>query len=180
MKIIINCTLVFAFLLFIFVSSSFAFNKPLKTEAAIPADVSGTFTLILYGANYLDDIETIAILDYEGDGYYFEPFAPEFNFKVKKGVHDQEALKEAGQFVSFHNSFWKYQLSKILNKEGVTIGYEVKPLYMPFVYGFSDILDVYYWLKDDGKIKVIIRLDSLVENTRISGGDSPSCGGGGN
>ncbi len=159
------------------ISSSLALDKPLKTEAAKPADVSGVFTLILYGANYLDDLETIAILDYEGDDYHFEPYAPEFNYKVKKGVQAQEALKEAEKFVSFHNSFWRSQLSKIVDKEGVTIGYEVKPLYRPFIFGFSDILDVYYWLKENGKVKVIIRLDVAIERTRFRGGNG-SVGGG--
>ena len=53
MKIIINSTLALTVMLFILISSSFALEKPLKTEAARPADVSGAFTLILYGANYL-------------------------------------------------------------------------------------------------------------------------------
>ena len=179
MKIIINGILVFTVLLFIGVSSAFAIKKPLKTEAAIPADVSGVFTIILYGANYLDDLETVAILDYEGDDYHFEPYAPAFNYKVREGVQAHEAMKEAEKFVSFHSSFWKSQMSKILDKEGVMIGYEVRPLYRPFIYGFSDILDVYYWLKGDGKVRVIIRLDKSVESTGLSG-DGPSCGGGGN
>jgi hypothetical protein len=179
MKIIINCTLVLTVLLFISASSAFALKKPLKTNAAIPADVSGVFTIILYGANYLDDLETVAILDYEGDEYHFEPYAPAFNYKVREGVQDQEALKEAEKFVSFHSSFWKSQMSKILDKEGVTIGYEIRPLYRPFIYGFSDILDVYYWLKGNGKVKTTIRLKKSVESTGISG-DGPSCGGGGN
>ena len=177
MKIIINSTLTLAIMLFILISSSFAFEKPLKTEAASPTDVSGVFTLILYGANYLDDIETVAILDYEKDEYYFEPYAPEFNYKVKKGVAAKEALKEAEKFVSFHNSFWRSQLSKIVDRAGVTIGYEVKPLYRPFVFGFSDILDVFYWLKEKGKVKVIIKLDKSVEQTRFLGGRDSVSGG---
>jgi hypothetical protein len=180
MKIIINCTLVLTFLLFIGVSSSFALNKPLKTEAAMPTDVSGTFTIILYGASYLDDLETIAILDYEGDEYHFEPYAPAFNYTVSKGVQAQEALAVAEEFVSFHSSFWKSQMSNILDKEGVTIGYEVRPLYKPFIYGISNVLDIYYFLKDNGKVKTIIRLKKSVEGNGLSG-DSPSCcGGGGN
>ena len=144
----------------------------------MPVDVSGTFTLILYGANYLDDLETVAILDYEGDEYHFEPFAPTFNFKVRKGVKAQEALKDAEQFVSFHSSFWKSQLSVVVNEEGITIGYEVRPLYRPFIYGISDVLDIYYFLKGDGKIKTIIRLNNSVKDPGLSG-DGPSCGSGG-
>ena len=172
-----NCILVIAVLIFVTASSAFALKRPLRTEPATPSGVSGVFTLILYGANYSDDLETVAILDLEGDGYTFEPFAPQFNYKVRKGIQAQEALKEAEQFVGFHNAFWKYQLSTILNPEGVTIGYEVRPLYQPFVYGFSDILDIYYWLKGDGKVKVVIKLDNVIDNTRIPGGDSPACGG---
>jgi hypothetical protein len=178
MRIIINCTLVLALLLFVNVSSSLALDKPLETKAAVPEDVSGSFTLILYGANYLDDLETIAILDYEGDDYHFEPFAPAFKYKVRKGVKAQDALKEAAKFVSFHSSFWKSQMSKILDKEGVTIGYEVRPLYRPFIYGISDILDVYYFLKGNGKVKTIIRLKHSFEGTGFSG-DGPAFGGGG-
>lgn len=177
MRIIINCVLVLTVTLNITISSSLALDKPLKTETATPADVSGAFTLILYGANYLDDLETIAILDYEGDDYHFKPYAPEFNYKVKKGVQAQEALKEAEKFVSFHNSFWRSRLIKIVDKEGVTIGYEVKPLYRPFIFGFSDILDVYYWLKENGNVKVIIRLDVAIERTRFRGSNG-SVGGG--
>jgi len=177
MRTPINFILVLSVLLFVTASSSFALKRPLKTESANPSDISGVFTLVLYGANYSDDLETVAILDYEGDEYYFEPFAPSFDYKVKKGIQAQEALKEAGQFVSFHNSFWKYQLSTIFSHDGEPIGYEVKPLYRPFVYGISDILDVYYWLKEDGKVKVVIKLNTSVENTRLPSGDAPSGGG---
>jgi len=177
MRTLISCILILTILVFITAGSTFALKSPLRTEAATSSDISGVFTLILYGANYSDDLETVAILDYEGDGYYFEPFAPSFNYKVIKGIQAQEALKEAGQFVSFHNSFWKYNLSTIFSPGGEPIGYEVKPLYMPFVYGFSDILDVYYWLKGEGKVKVIIILDNLVESTRIPGAGAESGGG---
>jgi hypothetical protein len=178
MKIIINCVLAIAVLLFINVSSSLALKKPLKTEAATPADVSGVFTLILYGAGYLDDLETIAILDYEGDDYHFEPYAPAFDYTVREGVQAQEAMEVAEKFISFHSSFWKSQLSKIINEEGVTIGYELRPLYRPFIYGVSDILDVYYWPKGNGKVKTMINLKNSVEGTALSGGGPSCCGGG--
>jgi hypothetical protein len=181
MKTIINCTLVLAILLSVNVSSAFAFKKSLKTESATPADVSGKFTLIRYGANYLDDVETVAILDYEGDNYHFEPYAPEYMFTVTEGVKGQEALKVAEKFVSFHSSFWKSRLSKIINEEGKTIGYEVRPLYKPFIYGLSNILDIYYFPRGEGEVRVIIRLKKAVKSSSLSG-DGPSCcgGGGGN
>jgi hypothetical protein len=155
----------------------FAFEKALRTEEAKPEEMKGTFTLILYGGSYLDDLETIALLDSEGDQYVLEPFAPDFDYRMKKGVPAQEAFKEAEKFVNFHPSFWRSQLSRILDKEGKAIGYEVRPLYRPFTYGISDILDVNYWLKEKGRVKVTIRLIPSIEKNKLPGGDAGSAGG---
>jgi len=162
-------------------SLSFAFEKPLRTESAEVFPMNASFTLILYGAGFADDIETIVIFDIEGDKYHFEPFAPDFDFKIKKEVQAKEALAEAEKFVSFHNSFWRSQLSSILDPNGNIIGYELRPLYNNFVYGISDVMDVYYWLKEGGKIKVTIRLVPQVERSiKFPGGDGAGGGGGGN
>lgn len=126
------------------------------------ADITGNFTLILYGANHSDDLETIAILDKEGDEYEFEPYAPEFAYKTKKHLPAQEALAEAGKFVSWHHSFQDFRLSKLLDKNGSVTGYEVRPLYYPFDFGLSDVLDVDYITKGS-KIIVRIRLSKSVE-----------------
>lgn len=155
----------------------FAFEKALKTEEATPDEMKGTFTLILYGGSYLDDLETIAILDSEGDQYVLEPFAPDFDYRMTKGVPAEKAFKEAGEFVNFHPSFWRSQLSRILDKERKVIGYEVRPLYRPFAFGISDVLDVNYWLKEKGRVKVTIRLIPSIEKNKLPGGDAGSAGG---
>lgn len=49
--------------------TSCASYRFLRTEYSKDKDIQGTFTLMLYGSRHLDDIETIAILDIEGDGY---------------------------------------------------------------------------------------------------------------
>ncbi len=157
---------------------SFAFDKPLKTIEASPAEITGTFGMILYGGRFLDDVETIAILDLEGDGYKLEPFAPDFDFRIKKGVSAKEAFEQAQKFVSFHNAFWRSQLSRIMDNKGNTIGYEIRPLYLPFYFGASDIFDVYYWLKENGRVKVTIKLIPFVEKLRLPGGDSDGSSGG--
>jgi len=144
-------------------SLSFAFEKPLKTESAEVSAMNGSLTLILYGARFADDLETIVIFDIEGDQYHFEPFAPDFDYKIKRGVQAKEALAEAQKFVSFHHAFWRSQLSKILDPNGNIIGYELRPLYNNLDYGRSDVMDVYYWLKEGGKIKVTIRLVPEIE-----------------
>lgn len=61
-----------------------ACEKRLKTEAAKASDVAGTYTLILFGGTFADDLETFAMLDLEGDQYTFEPYAPEFRYRIKK------------------------------------------------------------------------------------------------
>ncbi|MEW6418184.1 MAG: hypothetical protein AB1480_08690 [Nitrospirota bacterium] len=170
MKNIINSIFVLLVILVLTTSGSLAFEKPLKTKEVNAADIAGVFTLILYGGNHYDDIETIAILDCEGDQFTFEPFAPEFDYRFKKGVSAKEAIEEARKFVSFHNSFWRSQFSRIVDKKGSTIGYEIRPLYLPFVYGVSDVLEVNYWLKEGNRVKVTIRLVTSVERIRFPGG----------
>jgi hypothetical protein len=150
---------------------SYAFDKPLETMEASPAEIAGTFSLILYGGRFADDVETIALLDLEGDAYTLEPFAPDFDFKIKKGLSVKEALEQAQKFVSFHNAFWRSQLSRITDNNGNTIAYEIRPLYLPFYFGVSDIFDVYYWLKENGRVKVTIKLIPFVEKRQFPGGN---------
>jgi hypothetical protein len=180
MKNIINCILIILVISAFTNGDSSAFEKPLKTEEAKAVDITGFFTLILYGGRFSDDLEAIAILDYEGDQYIFEPYAPEFDYRIKKGVPAKEALEVATKFVSFHNSFWRSQLSKIIDNKGNTIGYEVRPLYWPTTFGLSDVLEVNYWLKEGNKVKVTIRLTPSVERTRFPGIGDGGSGGGGN
>lgn len=161
-------------------SQPFAFKRSLKTEEATPSEIKGTFTLILYGGRYSDNLETIAILDLEGDQYNFEPYAPDFDFTVKKGVTAEKALAAAQKFISFHASFWRAQLSKILDEKGDIIGFEVRPLYRPFIYGVSDVMEVNYWPKEDGKVKVNIKLIPSVERLRYPGGGGGPGWGSGN
>jgi hypothetical protein len=154
-----------------------AFESSLKTYEANPDEIKGTFTLILYGHGYLDDLETLAILDAEGDRYVLEPFLPDFDYRIKKGIPAREALKEAEGFVNFHPSFWRSQLSRVVDREGNAIGYEVRPLYRPFTFGVSDVLDVNYWLKAEGRVKVTIRLIPSIDRNKHPGGDVGAAGG---
>jgi hypothetical protein len=161
MKNIAYIFIFFALTLFI-VNYSFAITGHLRTEEIKEGDVKGVFTLILYGARDINDIETVAILDLEGDRYTLEPYAPAFDYKVKKGLSEKAALDEAHKFISYHNAFYRPQLSRILDDKGNTIGYEVRPLYMPFVFGRSDVLEVDYWLRGE-KVKVNIRILPSIE-----------------
>lgn len=152
--------------------------KPLRTEAAESTQVAGTFTVILYGASHKDDLETAAFLDREGDEYEFAPFVPAFDYRIRSGLAAEEALATARGFVNFHPAFWKSLLSNILDPQGNSIGFEVKPLYLPFAYGMSDVLDIHYWPKRDGKIKITIRLIPSVERLKFMPGGDGGAGGG--
>ena len=130
--------------------------------------VTGSYTLILYGCTHYDDFETVAILAKEG-AYPFEPYAPDFKYRVVKGLAGKEALEEAQKFVHCHSAFRTSQLSRLVDEKGETLGFEVRPLYMPFVYGVDDVLDDYYRIKD-GKVIVTIRLKPSIERMLSDGG----------
>ncbi len=146
-------------------------RQTVKDEKAI----GGTFRLILYGGNYSDDKETIAVLDREGDGYIFEPYAPDFSYSIKENIPSERALEEAKGFVKGHASFINLLITKLVDNEGKTLGYEVRPLYFPLRYGLSDILDVYYTRKGK-KVTIYIYLKSSVR--RHFDSDDDSNGGG--
>jgi hypothetical protein len=141
------------------------------TEAARADEVIGAYTLILYGSRHISDVETVAILDKEGDQYTFEPYAPAFDYRVMKGVPAKEALDQAYRFISWHPSFYQARLSRIVDGRGTVIGYEMRPLYEPFTFGFSDVLDINYRISDS-TVSVWIRLLPSVER-RIENDNRP-------
>jgi hypothetical protein len=143
-----------------------AAGKRIRTEPLRGGEISGVFTLILYGGNYFDDLETVAFLDREGDANTFDIFAPEFNYRIIKGLTFEEGLRKAEEFVSGNSSFHQIRLSSIVDEKAGIIGYEVRPLYLPFTSGTEDVLDVWYAAKEN-KIMVTIRLKPAIENMKF-------------
>jgi hypothetical protein len=45
------------------------------------------------------------------------------------------------------------------------IGYELRPIYHPFVYGVSDVMDITYDYRPQGKVVVSVELLFHVEQT---------------
>lgn len=150
------CFLIIMSLIVLFKSEEVS-AKFLKTEKASEEEIEGTFSLILYGGRHINDLETVAFLDIEGDLFEFEPYAPDFDYKIKRNITAEDALKEAKNFVDFHNAFWRSQLCKILDENGKLLGYEIRPLYRPFVYGRDDLLEIYYRIREN-KVTIEIRL----------------------
>ena len=131
-------------------------------ESGLVGDVRGNYTLILYGGNYSDDLETIAFLDKEDDPYKFEPYAPDFLFRVKKGMTAERALREASEFIHLHPDFQKEQLRTIKDEKGMVIGHELRPLYFPLAFGSDDVLEIDYRLKEE-KLVVYVRPKPFIE-----------------
>jgi hypothetical protein len=80
-----------------------------------------------------------------------------------------EALAAAKEFVSCNTAFRRAQLSGIIAPNGEILGYEVRPLYDPFTFGFSDVLYTYYWMNGD-KVVITIKLDPSIERMLQGGG----------
>jgi hypothetical protein len=130
--------------------------------------IRGTFDLILYGGNHLQDLETTAILDVAGDPYTIVPRAPEFDYRVMKGLDAVEAIERARAF-DLHNPAATAVLPmRVQTAQGTVVAYELRPLYQPFA--FEDVLRVSYWESGDGIIRVSVHLKPQVEDMLHSGG----------
>jgi hypothetical protein len=142
------------------------FAVTILVAAAEPGE---TYTLILYGGRHSNDLETIAFLDREGDGYTFEVYAPDFDYRIERGLSSADALRKAKEFVGWHNAFSYSQTVEIKDKSGVVIGYEIRPMYMPFVFGVSDVMDVYYTFNGNSVI-IKVRLKPQIERMLLYDG----------
>lgn len=153
------------FLFFILIATfllSCATGSRLFTEPAM-VNENERYDLILYGGRHLNDIETIAILDKAGDAYTIEPLAPGFDYYIHRNYPGLNAINSARRWVSFNPAFAGIKTQRIKDRDGSIIGYEVRPLYQPFVFGTMDVLSTSYSLREDGVVKAWIRLLPSVE-----------------
>ncbi len=139
----------------------------LKTEAANPAEVQGTFRLLLYGSGSPNDFANVAILDREGDPYSFDIHAPKFSYTIRAGLNAAQALQEAERFVRRNIQSERSLLKRVLSPAGAGIGFELRPLYPVTAFGKDDILNVRYSIKDR-RIVVRIELDPAIERQSMS------------
>jgi hypothetical protein len=150
---------------FLLSCSGFLPSSPMDETA-----IAGRYNLILYAERSLGDLETIALLDVEGDGYEFVPYSPKFEYEVINGVSAEEAVREAKHWVSAHHAFHSLLVSEVAGPSGAAIGYEFRPLYMPIVFGMADVLDITYRLKEDGKVRVRVDLKREIEDALLRDG----------
>lgn len=147
-------------------------GKQLYPSAAEPAAVAGSYTLLLYGCHYPDDITNLAILVSDSSKYPVEIYDIDTSYKVEKEVPAQQALRTADSFLRCTtHRIWQTVLRRIPDDSGGTIGYEVRPLYFPLEFGQPDVLLTSYSLRD-GKVRAYIRLDRDVERMINGSGDT--------
>jgi hypothetical protein len=154
------------------VCSACSLNQTLlRTELVEKPAITGTYKVILYGANHYNDIATVALLVPEESKYSFEIFAPEFTYRTITGLPAEAAIERALKFVGWHSDFMRSQTSRIIDVNGQTIGYEVRPLYRQTTFGLQDVMQVNYFLKDMNTVEVHVRLDPEIERKFVTGSD---------
>ncbi len=133
--------------------------------------VSGAFRLILFGGAYLHDFEAVAVLDLEGDGYRIVPHAPAHRYSVSEGLDARTAFAKARHFALDQMKSNGVLLKRVLDMEGAAIAYEVRPLYQAFAFGLRDIMDVSYYLREGGEVRMVVRLRDEVDRMRDEEGE---------
>jgi hypothetical protein len=120
--------------------------------------IQGTYTLVLYGGQHSDDLETAAFLDKEGDVFTIKPFGATYLYRTEKGMQVREAMQAADNFFrSVLSAYNQHEIRQISGPDGSAIGYELRPLLLPFVYGESDALMISYALQANQEVTVYIR-----------------------
>ena len=139
-------------------------GRGLITYPARDSDLgTGPFTVILYSVSEHNFLQTAAFLDLEGDAYELQPFGASFNYSRIKGLSGAEAVRRAREFIASRVVCNKIGLRAIKGPEGTPVGYELRPLLLPITYGESDVLDISYFPRQDGKIIVYVQLKDRIE-----------------
>jgi hypothetical protein len=122
------------------------------------SSVTGKYRVLLVGRQHAKDYRTMAILDLEGDAYEIVPRLPEFSYEVVEGLDAAEAVASARWFLRRQVMYRhkRTEARRIFTEEGVTVGYELRLHYKPFVLGNVDMTDVRYVLVDGNTVRMLI------------------------
>ncbi len=158
-------TLLFSILLF----PSLGFTQVLEEECSLN-QISGKFNLIIYSNSFINDPETFIVLDVVEDKVSIKPYASDFKYTIHQNLNEKEALKIAKDVLSSAN-ISTLKCAVLMDSSKNVVGYEVKPIYFPWVWGVLEPVETRY--KEYGNtITIFIRLDPRVERQLNSGGDS--------
>ncbi|MEN2993795.1 MAG: hypothetical protein ABDH19_00400 [Thermodesulfovibrio sp.] len=146
----------------------------LKAEVSLKqcneADIRGTFNLIIYSNSFINDPETFIILDRADDNTKIVPYSPAFKYRIIEKLNEKEAIKIANEILRNSSFVSSIKCSEINDKEKI-VGYELKPIYFPWIFGILEAVETVYKNENDSVI-VFIRLNPRVEKQLNSGGDS--------
>ncbi|MDA8089398.1 MAG: hypothetical protein M0Z61_04145 [Nitrospiraceae bacterium] len=156
--------------------SACAMGPRLRTGPAGQIPIHQRGDLVLYGGRYSEDLYTVAIFVLNESPYRIVPYAPKFDYRVIKDVGAPEAMDMAVRFfrATNPNFLGTTRQVRVLAPDGKIIGYEIRPLYQPFVYGFSDVLETNYWVKAKGVVNVLIEIPADLRPERRGGDNEPS------
>lgn len=165
----------FLFVGLMFVAAAFsgseAFSPQLdQADPADPKELAGTYSVVLFDSGLGNGIQRIAVLDRDGDGFRFEPYAPEFEYRIIRGLSGQDALRRAQSYLAVTPELWKTQISSIRGTSGEVLGYEVRPLYERTAFGTDDVLDVAYRVRGETVFIYMRLIESIERLFRSSGG----------
>lgn len=122
--------------------------------------LKGKFNLIIYGNSFINDPETFIILDNQVDNITISPYASSFKYKILQNIDEKKSLQLIKDiFSSSSVSFIRYKEIKDANR---ILGFEIKPVYYPWIFGISEPIETTY-KKNDDRIDVFIRLNPRVE-----------------
>jgi hypothetical protein len=119
-----------------------------KRERVLP-DVSEdvSFTLIYYVGISKRDNRRAVILDREDDSIEFIPTVRDFEYEILQNVSLEEAVYEAELFMEHEMIIYDYYFKKVLGPSGIIIGYEMRPVYVPWFYDTIDPVLIEYKYK---------------------------------
>lgn len=132
--------------------------------------INGRFNLIIYSNDFINDPETFIILDKIGDDTEFSIYAPYFKFKIIPNLNETEALRIAREIL-YNPSFISSLKYSEIKESGLTKGFEIKPIYLPWIFGILEPVETLY-KKKNNLIEVFIRLNPRVERQINNGSGS--------
>jgi hypothetical protein len=138
-------------------------GKLLRTEPYDAEIISGFFDVTFYYNQDYDGLKQIVILDVVDDDYEIVLYEPEYFVQTVKHVSGDDAIVNAITFLRDHQNYINYKTIAIVDHMGNTIGYEIRPLYTPEMYGIGDVMDSHYTLEDDGTVRAYISLKEQIK-----------------
>lgn len=164
------------FLILLIFLMPFIAHAEVKLQPCNEQDIKGVFNLIIYSNSFINDPETFILLERVDDGIKVVPYAPAFKYSVKENLDEKEALKIAKEILQ-DSAFVSFIKCSVIRDKDNIYGYELKPIYFPWIFGILEPLETAY-RKKDNTITIFIRLHPQVERQIYFNGDSGRNGNG--